>query len=451
MQSAAFARSWTDGPGTESGELRLALADLALPLLATVVYTNVSEILAERLPGPSLLQLLILGFAAVATYRRELFDPVAGLRTPLAILLLAWCVLLFGSGAWAWSPSLADARAAEAAKSLAILLLVVGLARSWRSLRWTLAALTGSATIFSLLTFIQLALGNAAYDFGGLARAEEATVWGSESGVRVGGPLGDPNFFAQILLLTIPPAILLGLASRSRAASRLWLGAAAVVAAATVMTYSRGAVLAGGLVVLLIAAFSGLRWRHFAIPAVAAVLAGMLLLPGSALGRRLATLRPGLSGVELPDSSFEKRQLLARAGLRMFADHPLLGVGAGNFEARYRWYADQAGSTAPQYDDPGARQFPHSLYVQTAAEIGLSGLVLLIAILGLPVGRLLSLRRHAVDPERRAILAGLAIAIVGYATTSLFLHADFQRYLWLLLGLAAAAARLAITNEEAAP
>jgi hypothetical protein len=41
------------------------------------------------------------------------------------------------------------------------------------------------------------------------------------------------------------------------------------------------------------------------------------------------------------------------------------------------------------------------------------------------------------------IVTGLVLALTSYLVTSLFLHGAFQRYLWLLLALAAAAAQLA--------
>ncbi len=44
--------------------------------------------------------------------------------------------------------------------------------------------------------------------------------------------------------------------------------------------------------------------------------------------------------------------------------------------------------------------------------------------------------------EAAAVAKALELAVIGYLVSSLFLHGHFQRYLWLMFGLAAAFARL---------
>jgi hypothetical protein len=44
------------------------------------------------------------------------------------------------------------------------------------------------------------------------------------------------------------------------------------------------------------------------------------------------------------------------------------------------------------------------------------------------------------DKLHAGLASALAIALLGYLVSSLFLHGHFQRYLWILLGLSAALA-----------
>jgi tetratricopeptide (TPR) repeat protein len=82
---------------------------------------------------------------------------------------------------------------------------------------------------------------------------------------------------------------------------------------------------------------------------------------------------------------------------------PVKGRGAGSFES---WWA-QHGSIAYFVRDA------HSLYVETAGELGLVGLALLLAALGCGVAAAVSRARRA-DEEGAAAIAALGGAFAGY-------------------------------------
>jgi O-antigen ligase len=64
-----------------------------------------------------------------------------------------------------------------------------------------------------------------------------------------------------------------------------------------------------------------------------------------------------------------------RVALRAVEDEPLLGSGSGSY--RRLWYRNRS--------EPQPARDAHSLYLETLAELGPLGLVLLLAALGLPV------------------------------------------------------------------
>src|SRR5204862_5144434 len=112
--------------------------------------------------------------------------------------------------------------------------------------------------------------------------------------------------------------------------------------------------------------------------------------------------------------------------------------------------ANEVGSPAPQYDDPGDRQYPHSLYVELAAENGLVGLVCFGAAMAAAFASLIRSRRALLsrgNDGAALLVASISIALAGYLVSSLVLHSAYQRYLWLLLAFVPAIARL---SREAA-
>ena len=441
--------------GVAAGLAAAALARrpaAAAVVLAAAVCLNLSEVLVRYHGLPSLLQLFALPLlaAGVLSAGRAGVERLA--RLPLTGLTLAYLMVVLLSTAWAAEPSLADARVIELAKGFAVFVLAALLASSARRLRAAIWTAVGAGSLLALLGAVQFATGAFDSEFGGLARVKHAQLYGDVFEPRIAGPLGDPNFFAQILVVLVPLALALAWGARRRRGQLLGFAAAAVLAAGAVLTYSR----AGALVLAVVLALSLLgRVSRRQAAAAAALVALLVAFAPAGFTRRLATLAEVVPGdgdqVLHPDSSFEKRRLVTAAAWRMFLDHPGLGVGAANYTVQFDRYADLVGSDAREYGDPGEAHFPHSLYLEIAAETGLAGLAAWAAVIAAAFAALVAAHRRfaaAGDPASATLARGLALAVAGYLLSSLFLHGHFQRYLWLLLGLAAAAASL---RPEAAP
>jgi len=154
-----------------------------------------------------------------------------------------------------------------------------------------------------------------------------------------------------------------------------------------------------------------------------------LVMPGGNKDR----LRLALNWEQDPNAM--SRITLWKAGLRMFADHPLTGVGLGNFPYTYaRTYAGSEIRT---------REWAcHSLYIQALSELGLLGVIPLV-LLVLSLFRLnRQTRKHllAISAEAHrsyeyCLAAGLDLALVGYLVSGAFVSVLFYPHLWILLGL----------------
>jgi len=416
---------------------------VGLILVTALLYLNASEVLVREHGWPSFLQLLAVPLLLAAWADRDTPPLRDVLRLPLTRLLALYTLVLLVSSVIARDQRLADDRFIEHVKMLVMFVTVVALASTPRRLAilaWTAVA---AGTLLSTIGVFQAVTGGFGNEFFGLGRIKYAHIYGSVFEPRIAGPLGDPNFFAQILLVLVPVA--LALARWESAAWRRLLGyaAAGILVAGTVFTYSRGGALALACVGLLSLVDRKHRWRDLGVGLLALALVA-LLLPDNFM-RRVTTLEQLIGPSEQtlrPDSSFEKRKLLVSAAWRMFLDHPVAGVGAGNYTTRFEQYADEVGSAARDYDDPAERHYPHSLYLEIGAETGLIGTIVFGAICALAFTRLVRARgafRLAGEDLAAGHSRGFAIALVGYLLSSVFLHGHFLRYLWLLFAVAAAA------------
>ena len=445
-------RGEIEAPVVEAAPARPFPYILGLPLLVVVLYTDLSDIMMENFPVPSLLQPLILLLAFVVwKYRRELHPSRAALH-PIVIAMVVYALVVFSSSIWAKELYLADKRFSEALKAVCIVVLTASLAASWTSLRHALVALVASASLLSSLSVLQIVTGRFADAFGGLVELKFGTIYGDVAMPRAAGPpVSDPNFYARILLMTIPLAVGLAVNTKNTRHRMLFGAAAAIITAGTLVTYSRGAMLTLAVMAVLLSLVLHVRVRHIAFAGVAGIVV-LLLLPES-ITRRLGTIEALLPEKNVGaayDSSLAQRELLTMSGVAMFNAHPWLGVGAGHYAWYFPKYSNQVGSSWVDYVETGLYRYPHSLYVEIACETGLAGLItFFFAVLATFLTMYNARWRLLANGEReQAILtAALAVAIAGYLIASVFLHETHLRYLALYFGFAIAISRL---SREAA-
>ena len=428
------------------GAMTIRFSTAGVPLLVAFVYLNLSQALVRYHEFPSLLQLLVIALAFAAWLKRDTAPIKVVLTEPLSLLLLGFVLLHLVTTTWSHDAELADARVMELAKSFTIFLLATLLMNSRQRVMQGVTALLASASILGVLVFVQLLRGDFANEYGGLARIKQAHIYGDVFQPRIAGPLGDPNFFAQILLIAVPVAALFGLTTRSRMKRHLAIAAGAIATATLLLTYSRGAMLALGVMGLMMLKALHIRWQTTA--AGIALLAVLLVVMPRSVTERLVTIEEILPSAEEPlhpDSSFQERKLLMTVAWVMFVANPIVGVGAANYTTRYDDYVGSTSSAARQYADPADMHYPHNLYLEAAAETGLIGVTLFLVI---ATACWITLRRaerslELRDGELAVIANGFAIALAGYLASALFLHLAFPRYLFLLFAFAASLPRIA--------
>jgi O-antigen ligase len=262
---------------------------------------------------------------------------------------------------------------------------------------------------------------------------------------RAYGTIGQPNSFAGYLNMAWPLALALAVgasldfrfwildlrASRQskikKLKSKLFLALASwllaiLLLAALVASFSRGGWVGAAAGLLAMALLLGRRAARLAIAAVVAaalLLAfGGLVLPGAvaarlaSITRSIALFDAGSAQVTGENFAVVERMAQLQAGWRMFAAHPLVGVGPGNYTPAYPDFA-----VLPWY---ASRGHAHNYYLHMAAEAGLLGALAYVALLGGVVRAGLVALRRAGSIFRHGTAIGCCGIIVTTAAHNLF-------------------------------
>lgn len=210
---------------------------------------------------------------------------------------------------------------------------------------------------------------------------------------RVAGTLGDANAFGIYLGMTLPllPAAGVG-----------WLVLPVFIGAGLVSFSRTGLAAIGGALGLNMLRL-GIRRYLIVVTACVAVFLAIywIAITTTKVGKRIANYQ----------KSFEERQSLWGLATEVTADHPVFGIGKGNWEAV-----------------SGSHTLPHNTFLSVMADGGLVGFAVFMIPITVWVAR--GLRRPAARAWAIAVFAGM----VGGLAVSL----DNFRPFWLAVGVLAA-------------
>jgi putative inorganic carbon (HCO3(-)) transporter len=241
-----------------------------------------------------------------------------------------------------------------------------------------------------------------------------------------------PNEIAGTLALLLPVAIALALGLPARI-PRLAAGGSALIMFLTLgLSLSRSALVG---VVVAVLALVVWRWRRAALvlPAVTIVIVGVAAWSGP--GRVVDWLLAMPTASTVGAVAAGRSEIWDRA-FDMIQDFPLTGIGLNTFPV-------VADLLYPMFvNGPNARvPHAHDLFLQTAVDLGLPGLLSFVGLLTVAGLGLVRAWPGAVVRER-ALLAGLAAGLVGHLvfglTDAVTLGAKPGVFLWAVLGGAVA-------------
>lgn len=287
---------------------------------------------------------------------------------------------------------------------------------------------------------------------------------------RAYGTFGMPNSYAGYLEMSFPLALALsvwlagriltrrpdGRPSLAHRAGWLVIPGAALLLAGIAASYSRGAWLGAATGTAAMVALAGRR--SLAAGATVALLAAALLGLGgttvlpAGLTDRLATIGEAIGYRDVrrmvitPDNwAVAERLAMWEAGLSMFRDRPIYGVGAGNFNAVYARYR------LPQF--VYSRGHAHNYYIHVAAETGMIGLAayaLVLAAAWVDLGRALRRLRDGWLKTLAIGAAGVLVAVMAHQVVENLHVLNMNLHLFAVLALPALALRVQDDARQAA-
>lgn len=241
---------------------------------------------------------------------------------------------------------------------------------------------------------------------------------------RPGGATGDANYFALDACLVIPVAYLF--VRRTKVLWQRGFAFACLILTifSTFLGGSRGGMLGLGAAFLWLLWHAPRRFRNFAI-LVVLITPPLLWSPFSPVRRLIHPVASDVNG--------EEARLIAwKAGLRMIEQHPVVGIGLGQFKPKMDIYAD-----------PGTRidSIAHNTYLEIAAETGIPNFLVFMALLFYAYRSLSLTRRRASSTGPPLVhLAATAVqaGLIGFMVGAFFLSAEHMKLFWLWMFLSMA-------------
>jgi O-antigen ligase len=259
-------------------------------------------------------------------------------------------------------------------------------------------------------------------------------------GRGIGGFLGDENDFAMAMNMIAPFPFFLAQAEQKSTKRLLYLGLSGLFVLAVIFTFSRGGFVGLLAVMICCCLRSPKKLRSVAVIVVLALLASLYAREGY-MKRIESAWEEGISA-----GTGEDRMYMWRFGWKMFMDNPAIGVGQGNFEARF---ADYEGDER-LYGVTRTWRAAHSLYLTLLPELGLVGGVIFFMMMRYLLKDLGAIRRST--PQRFGQTQSMSATVLPYANameaslwgfliSSIFISTLYYPSFWVMMGFVVALRR----------
>ena len=253
---------------------------------------------------------------------------------------------------------------------------------------------------------------------------EEFGSHGRVFGVFI-GTFGNPNELALHIVLLIPFCLTFVLSTRSVILRLFWATWLVAMVFAVLVTFSRAgflALLASGLVVIWELGFKGRRPSLVLLSVLFAIVVAGWFLPTNYDTRLQSILNPDLDET----GSTVARLALLRRSVSITVEHPVFGVGPGNFPAVSSGW-----------------QGTHNTFAQFSTEAGIPALLLFLWILRrafLNTTRTIRLTEDA--PAVQLLAKALRASLVALVVGALFYDAAYMFFTYFFIGYAVIISRI---------
>ena len=414
----------------------LVLSDLFVGLILFTLVTFVAQVPEFFGSGVTFAKvaglLLAVSWLAVVMARNDVRAEFAGVHPMITFAIVAFLGWMLCSQLWAENSGQAIDAAFRLFLNALLIFIVFSAVRTPKQAIGLVAAFVAGATFVAIYGIVFV------------------TPEADTDNARLASGLDNPNELATVLVAAV--ALSLGLSQALREKYPLGrvaaLVAGAICLAGVFLTGSRG-----GLVALAVALAAflivGRQFRGRLI-----LLAVVVVAAGVTYYTYIASPEARERVTEL-DSGTGRTDLWV-IGWRMVEAEPVHGVGAGNFTNSSASFLLTEPGLIERSDFVigSAPKVAHNTYLHIWAELGTIGLLLLLIVMGFGLYAAAK-ATHAFgrlgDPRMEMIARAVFVALAAILAADFFGSRQYQKELWLLLGLAPALWAIARAHDEAGP
>ena len=255
--------------------------------------------------------------------------------------------------------------------------------------------------------------------------------------LRVRGTMNDPNEFAGAMVVRMMLAIGF-LQVVSKEYQKVLLGAAILILAYSILlSGSRGGILGMGAAFIAYIVTREKQWKLLIVGVFLAAI-GLIVMPLSLKQRIGLVEADGNVG-----NNLDRRMTYLMLGEEIIKENPVLGIGLDGFATAY------AQSEYRFLSSSSRGRIAHNTYLEIATGMGIPGLILFLILIGYAYFKVLAMARNKALPDLAKISAGLFAGLTGYFIVAFFLSQQYEKTLWLLLGIVVIIEQLSL--REASP
>jgi len=258
------------------------------------------------------------------------------------------------------------------------------------------------------------------------------------SGRGIGGFLGDENDFCMTMNMIIPFPFFLAMNEGGR--KRIfYLGLTGMFLFVIIMTQSRGGFV--GLIATCI--YCWLRTKKKVLTALAGILlAGFVVLvaPSSYWSEVRSIQEEGTS-----KGTGAERVYTWGIGWHMFLDHPVMGVGQGNFPWVFKKYEyEVTRSDEPFHGRSVAGRAAHSIYFTLLPELGFIGFILFLGMVYTSIKDLNYIKKISLNNKKENkpgigtkyyhFALALEGSLIAYLVSGAFISILYYPNFWIFMG-----------------
>lgn len=239
--------------------------------------------------------------------------------------------------------------------------------------------------------------------------------------IKIASTLSNPNNFAAYLLLCVFPVFMLFIYEKRKKNKVLYLLIFLLITVNIALTFSRNVLLGFGIGILVLIVIYSKKLLAVFVPIVVAALC-------------IPQIRIRLS--EVGDTSLnESRIKLWKTALLMFKDHPVLGVGNGNYSSNYDNYIKKF----PQLYC-GFHNYPaHNTYLKILSELGVVGIIVFLSMLLFLALRLYKFIKDCDNKYFKYLFTGFFASLIAFLfmniSDNFFFVPKTTTYFWIMVSV----------------